>query len=153
MKYKNEKEFKNRIAEILRGANLSFRTECLISGGKFDPNISYDPKLNLYADFYIPGKEHAIIECKIGPSAKYIACGLGQCLLYKHNTRAKHIVLCMPAFYRMDWHFNYWDYEKLCKKYNIGFATEENLITVLTGLAGSLNVFAKQAKPRTFTEG
>ena len=142
--YKSEREFKSTIAGILKKARLRFTTERLISGGKFDEHLPYDPKLNLYADFYILGKEQAIIECKLKPSAACIARGLGQCLLYRHNTRVKHFVLCMPAFYKINWGFNYWDYERLCRKYDVGFATEENIINVLKRLAGTLSVFDKQ---------
>jgi hypothetical protein len=146
MRHRNENEFKEAIAETLNSVDLYFTRECLISGGRFDANIPYDPKLNLYADFYIWGKERAIIECKLKPSAATIARGLGQCLLYRHKTGAKHIVLCMPEFYKFDWGFNYWDWEHLCKKYDIGFATEENLLDVLKSLAGSFNVFSKRSQ-------
>src|SRR2546426_3981193 len=126
----DEKGFKKRIADILRSADISFSAEHLICGGKMEEFL-YDPKDNLYADFYIDGEEQAIIECKAGASAAHIARGLGQCLLYRHNTRVKHFVLCMPESYRIDWHRHYWDYGELCKKYDICFATEKNVIDVL----------------------
>lgn len=143
MIYKSEKEFKKRIGEILRSADILSRPEYRISGGGWNHDLPYDPKLNLYADFYISGTQQVIIECKMKPSAANIARGLGQCLLYRHSTRVKHYILCMPEFYRFDWAFNYWNCEELCKKYSIGFATEENVIAVLTELAGSLDVFHK----------
>jgi len=143
MKYKDEKAFQKRIADILRSADLCFSAEFKVSDGKPDDYLSYDPKRYLRADFYIGGAEQAIIECKVKPSAASFARGLGQCLLYRHNIRVKHFVLCMPESYRIDWGYHYWDYEELCKNNGIGFATEENVIEVLKRVAGSLDDFCK----------
>ena len=106
-------------------------------------HVPYDPKMNLYADFYIKGAECAIIECKVRPSAANIAKGLGQCLWYRYNTHIKHFVLCMPEVHRDEWWFNYEQYKEFCRKYDIGFATEENVIDVLEEVVGSLDVFHK----------
>lgn len=153
MRYRNEIEFKRRIADILRAEDLCFSTEYLVCGGKRDDSrFPYDPKMNLFADFYLGGAEGAIIECKPRPSAAHIASGLGQCLLYRHNTRVKHFILCMPEHYRFEWGFQYWDYERLCKSLGIRFATEENVIGVLKDLAGSLDVFERESQHRAWLQ-
>ena len=90
--YSSEEQFCDTIEQLLRGAGLSFNRNHQVSSGRVeidDAIFMYDRTGNLYADFFIQGTEKAIIECKLKPSPIAFYSGIGQCLVYKHNTNAK----------------------------------------------------------------
>jgi hypothetical protein len=100
--YRREEQFCDTIEQILADAGLSFNRNHQVSSGRVevdDTSFMYDRTGNLYADFFIQGTEKAIIECKLKPSPNAFYSGIGQCLVYKHYTNAKHLVLCNFSFW------------------------------------------------------
>ena len=145
--YRKEEQFCDAIEQILRQAGLSFSRNHQVSSGRIevdDATFMYDRTGNLYADFFIQGTEKAIIECKLKPSPLSFYSGIGQCLVYKHNTNAKHLILCMP---RCNETILYYRYRPICYENNIWFSTEVDLIRKLEQMAGSLDVFRRKTHP------
>lgn len=141
--YRREEQFCDTIEQMLKDAGLNFTRNYQVSSGKVevdDAVFMYDRTANLYADFFIQGTEKAIIECKLKPSPNAFYSGLGQCLVYRHNTKAKHVILCMP---RCNETINYYRYRPICYENNIWFSTEIDLLRKLELMAGSLDVFRR----------
>lgn len=95
MKYINEKQFKDEIASILKGAGLHFWREDKVAleamGMKW-------PSQTMYVDFLLfDDRCKAVIECKLSVGSQSFACALGQLLLYRSIIGNGYTyVMCRP---------------------------------------------------------